>query len=64
MGSDLGVLMSVRLWVSHLFETDVTVAEQAANLIQADDANMAIQEMWQWKCLNLVDNFGINKQTS
>ena len=46
LGSDLCVPISVCLSVSegHFWNlTDVTLADQATNLIQADNANMAIQ---------------------
>ena len=40
--------------------TDVTLADQATNSIQADNANMAIQGNVAMKWLNLVANFGTN----
>ena len=52
LGSDLCVPMSVsKRGLANL--TDVTLADQATNSIQADNANMAIQGNALWGSLNV-----------
>ena len=46
------------LSVRETFETDLTLADQATNSIQTDNANMTIQGNVAMQDTNLVDNFG------